>query len=220
MRAEARYVRTLRSLARESASEVLSLLLARTDASAPGGYAEHVERIIEGVRIRVGVAFDRHAAELSKANGKAMRVQGIQASDLGLDAVIAKRRAENVDLVVKAQRIYAASVKEVFEDPSNDGLAVDVLKGKLLERGSVSESRAELIARDQTLKMNGEITKTRQENAGIDSYVWTTASDERVRDEHAALDGETFSWSSPPSVGHPGADYQCRCVAIPVIPDL
>lgn len=137
-----------------------------------------------------------------------------------IQAEIAKRRDENIQLVVKAGREYADSVAEIFGDPENDGLRTEDLKVKLLARGGVSESRAELIARDQTLKLAGAITEIRQRNAGVDEYIWSTSLDERVRDEHAALEGERFSWSSPPAIGHPGQDFQCRCVAVPVVDDL
>ena len=122
-------------------------------------------------------------------------------------------------VLIEHQRLHDFVV-EIFEAPDVNGMRVEELQRKLEERGDISESRAELVARDQTLKLNGAITQIRQENAGIDAYTWSTSLDERVREEHVALEGQTFSWASPPAVGHPGEDYQCRCVAIPVIPAL
>lgn len=216
---EARYVRALRALSKEVSKDVASFLLGHTDAKRPG-FEEYITRVIEGIPVRVGAIFDRHAKSVSATNKKAMRAVGIKSLDLGIDEAIAKRRAENIDLVVKAQRAYAQSVQDIFEDPSNEGLRVEDLQAKLVERGDVSESRAELIARDQTLKLNGAITEIRQTNAGVTEYVWSTSLDERVREEHAALEGQTFSWDSAPDVGHPGEDFQCRCVAVPVIAEL
>lgn len=127
-------------------------------------------------------------------------------------------RDASIQLVEQAARVYAQQVREVFDRPDfTEGRRWEDLRDELLERADVSESRAELIARDQTLKLNGAINRARQEGAGIDRYVWSTSGDERVREEHDALDGETFSWDSPPEPGHPGQDFQCRCVAIPVI---
>ena len=44
-----------------------------------------------------------------------------------------------------------------------------------------------------------------------------------MRKDHKRLNGKIFSWNDPPVIdtrtgrrGHPGDDYQCRCVAIPV----
>lgn len=221
-RAEAGYVAALTRVARDVASETMAWLSTRLDAKATGGELEqHVLGIVLRTAERVGPSYDRMSGSVNSANKRGLRVVGVQAlSDHRVAPEIAKRRAENVDLVVKAGRAYAESVREIFDDPENDGLRVEELAAKLRERGDVSASRAELIARDQTLKLNGALTQIRQENAGISSYVWSTSLDERVREEHASLEGQTFAWSSPPEPGHPGEDYQCRCVAIPVIEGL
>lgn len=79
------------------------------------------------------------------------------------------------------------------------------------------KARAQLIARDQIGKFNGQLTKQRQTGIGVEEYDWATSRDARVRPSHAALDGKRFSWKKPPDVGHPGEDYQCRCSAIPVM---
>ena len=69
-----------------------------------------------------------------------------------------------------------------------------------------------------------------QEDAGCTKYRWSSSKDSRVRDCHRALDGKIFRWDDPPEMWyetkadrvytgrhcHPGEDYCCRCVAIPV----
>lgn len=84
-----------------------------------------------------------------------------------------------------------------------------------------SRRRAELIARDQTAKINGQIQKAQQEDAGITEYIWYTVGDSRVRRSHSSLNGKKFSWNDPPVNDdgrkcHPGEDYQCRCIGRPV----
>ena len=54
------------------------------------------------------------------------------------------------------------------------------LQGRLRAIGRITDNRARLIARDQTAKMRGKIDELRQQDAGIDSYIWRTAQDERV----------------------------------------
>lgn len=44
-------------------------------------------------------------------------------------------------------------------------------------------------------------------------YIWRTRRDSKVRSSHAANDGKIFSWDNPPSTGHPGVGYGCRCRA-------
>ena len=60
-------------------------------------------------------------------------------------------------------------------------------------------------------------------DADCEHYTWMTWGDDRVRPDHARLDGTRQSWHSPPIVnlatgktGHPGDDYGCRCIAAPV----
>jgi SPP1 gp7 family putative phage head morphogenesis protein len=50
-------------------------------------------------------------------------------------------------------------------------------------------------------------------------YTWRTAGDDKVRHAHAALNGQVFSWSSPPEGGHPGTAHNCRCWAEPYFGD-
>ncbi len=218
---EARYVRALRGAMRSLADELFTAATAKTDAVLPSTFNLIAAQAIAALPGKVAPIFDRHARTLADANKKGLRVVGIKPGlDLGLAARVAMAREESIAYVVKAGREYAESVREVFSKPENFGLRVEDLKEQLRERGDVTEARAELIARDQTLKLNGAITEIRQKEAGVDSYVWSTSLDERVRPEHASLEGQTFAWSSPPSVGHPGEDFQCRCVAVPVIPEL
>lgn len=88
------------------------------------------------------------------------------------------------------------------------------------EVGNIAK-RANLIARDQVNKLNGQLTFLRQSELGITKYVWRTMQDERVRDSHRAKDGNEYSWDSPPAdTGHPGEDYNCRCYAEPVLSTL
>lgn len=82
----------------------------------------------------------------------------------------------------------------------------------------ITHRRAKLIARDQTTKLNASLTKLRQEEVGVEEYIWQTSGDERVRPTHKANDGKKFKWDSPPAkTGHPGHDVNCRCVARPVL---
>lgn len=177
------------------------------------------------IRAMVGKAFDSMWDSVYKAhveNSTLPRITIGNAAGPGsrLSQLYEKKREENIKLVENAQRVYSDQVREVFSNPDNFGVRVEELQAQLLERGNVSESRAELIARDQTLKTLGGINEARQKEAGVNSYTWSTSNDERVRDEHAELEGQVFSWDSPPEPGNPSEDYQCRCIGIPVIEEL
>ena len=134
--------------------------------------------------------------------------------------------ASNADLVKSLTGTALDRMKTIVSEGVRRGTRVGEISQALQEELGVSTRRASLIARDQTLKLFGEIAETQQRAAGIDEYTWSTSDDERVRDAHEELDGTLQKWSDPPVVdprtgrrGHPGSDYQCRCVAIPVMPD-
>ncbi|MDZ5762069.1 Phage-domain containing protein [Candidatus Cyrtobacter comes] len=55
-----------------------------------------------------------------------------------------------------------------------------------------------------------------QEEAIPQIYVWRTIGDEKVRTSHQ--ENKIFTKNNPPATGgHPGADYNCRCIAEPYI---
>lgn len=99
----------------------------------------------------------------------------------------------------------------------------------------ITRRHAKLIARDQTSKLNGSLTKLRQQELGVTQYIWQTSLDERVRKTHKALEGKTCRWDDPTvfldresgkwkkrsSIGgsetHPSVDVNCRCVPLAVL---
>jgi SPP1 gp7 family putative phage head morphogenesis protein len=138
---------------------------------------------------------------------------------------------ENVSLITTAMlpgdttRIRPSMLDDIGEtvlEAWRSGQRVEVLRDTIRERFQVSNSRASFIARDQVLSLNGQITQKRQTTAGISFYDWDTSRDEKVRPYHRRLHGTRQRWDRPPEVApgrhaHPGGDYGCRCLAIPVM---
>lgn len=177
-------------------------------------------QVLETVRRDVPDLTARAARDVSGHNARQMRrLVGVDPRvDPGTGPVIDTFREENLRLITNLSEEMLDRVGAIVKDFL--GGRVEDLADELQKGLDFSESRANLVARDQTLKLNGQLTRVRQQNAGISEYVWTTSRDERVRPEHQDLDGQTFRWDNPPSPGHPGEDYQCRCTAYPVIPGL
>lgn len=95
-----------------------------------------------------------------------------------------------------------------------NGTSIKELKSQIKARYGVSDYRAKLIAQDQTLKLNGDLTRYRLQSVGVREYVWRSVQDSRVRPEHAERNGKTYTWDTPPSGGlHPGQEVRCRCRA-------
>ena len=84
-----------------------------------------------------------------------------------------------------------------------------------MRMAEVNEKRAALIACDQVGKLNSQLAQLEQMNQGVDSYIWVTMGDSRVRPAHAARQGKRFAWDDPPSDGHPGWAIRCRCTSSP-----
>lgn len=247
-RAERRYVISLRAVVRgihvvynDYLQRVIEETSAKVDAKGPskpasGKVKQDVERLEKAVRSQIGSKvkpiFNVMAGEVMKASARTSReIFLVQPKNIGVDKIVQTAQDFNVKLVEDANRFYSKQVRDIFTDQDNFGRPVDALKKELIARSQVSESRAELIARDQTLKTNAAINGARQESSGITKYVWSTSLDSRVRGtpdgvwpnaeiSHYDLEGKIFSWDDPPEPGHPGEDYQCRCIALPYIEDL
>lgn len=133
---------------------------------------------------------------------------------------------ENVDLIQGVSDAVAEDIASVIGDAWAGGARWEQIRRQVGERLSVGSARLELIARDQVLKLNADLTRERHERVGIVSYRWSTSKDSRVRSAHKALEGNTYRYAEPPIVDartgrrdNPGRDFQCRCVAIPIFPD-
>lgn len=161
----------------------------------------------------------RNAGVLLKANASAVsELTGIKGLARFEPSMVTAWRKENTDLIVSLVKDQVEELKSQILERTQ-GLRVEEIQALIQERFSVSASRAELIARDQTLKLNAQMSRENFKRAGVSRYVWTTTRDERVREEHEALDGQTFSFDDPPEPGNPGEDFQCRCTAFPVFDD-
>ncbi len=94
-----------------------------------------------------------------------------------------------------------------------------------------TDTRARIIARDQTSKINTAINQARQQEIGIEEYIWRTRKDTRVvgkpgglypngnraHGNHWEREGQVYRWDRPPADGHPGYAINCRCFSEPII---
>lgn len=156
-------------------------------------------------------------------------------SDLAIRATMEKALATNIDLIVSIPRELNSQVLTQFQRVfDKKGFDQQAMLDALERRFKVAGSRAKLIARDQTGKIIGDLNKERQTGMGIKSYIWQTSEDERVvgtpggefpegnfvHGNHFERNGKEFLWAVPPFDGHPGQPINCRCVNLPIIPEL
>lgn len=200
------------------------------------------QEILQGVAQTIDV---KQAAEHQKQMKAALGVE-LVTPEPWRKAVITDFVAQNQDLVTSLTDGALDSFKAVTSAGIRQGLRVEDIAAQLEDRLSVTKGKAALLARDQTLKLFGELTELRQKNVGVEEYDWDTSKDERVRGNpaglypnsnpsHFAMEGKRCRWDDPtvywdgeewaprsaingPEL-HPGQDYQDRCQAIPVLPD-
>lgn len=158
-----------------------------------------------------------------REQSKILRLPGLATPQSAKLAVPIWREA-NVDLIQSIPKEDILRMDLVLEKAYSEGWPVADLAAEIESQFSVTSSRAALIARDQTMKLNAQITQETHLSVGVTEYTWSTSRDSRVRDGHRSLDKTRHSYSDPPVVddkgrrAHPGEDYQCRCVAIPILP--
>ncbi len=129
--------------------------------------------------------------------------------------------SQNAKLIRSLPKQELDQISQIIERGLQEGSRFHSMTQSIQERFGITRRRARLIARDQTSKLNASLTKLRQQELGVEEYIWQTAGDERVRPTHRAHDGKKFRWDNPPKdSGHPGTDINCRCIAVPVLEGL
>jgi SPP1 gp7 family putative phage head morphogenesis protein len=163
-------------------------------------------------------AYSRMEKKVVKANGSAMRGLGldVREGDEHLQGMVRSARERSLSFIRQHLTTYAQDVRDIITDPDNFGLSAKEIAAQIEERAGVAASRAETVARDQTLRFNRELTKERHRDAGVTQFEWSTSMDERVRPEHQALEGKVFDWANPPEEID---DINCRCTQVPIIPN-
>lgn len=146
------------------------------------------------------------------------RVDIFTGAPAGVQAAIAQFEAQNVALIKSIAPESLGRMHSKIVEAVREGRTLRDATAMVRDEFGVSDRRAKLIARDQIGKLNGDITRLRQENIGVDSYTWRGLLDARERPEHVAREGKVFAWNKPPEDGHPGQPIRCRCTAEPILP--
>lgn len=132
---------------------------------------------------------------------------------------------QNIKLYIKNfAEEEISSLRESVEKNAMRGYRFDNLKDMIQQRYGVTGRKAKFLARQETALFMSKYREQRFSQAGVTTYKWSTAHDERVRDDHKRLNGRVFSYDQPPitdrSTGarnSPGQDFNCRCLDIPIL---
>ena len=168
-------------------------------------------------------AFQRQAVtrQLTDALGVGFWV-GRRFNEQQTSDLVDKWIGTNVDLIESIPQTYFGKVEAMVRKSVSEGMRVEELSDKIMAMGNVAQAHANLIARDQTLKLYGGLNRERQKSVGIEKYIWRGVLDEAEREMHIELEGRVITWGDPPvtneagDTNDPGEDYQCRCSAEPI----
>ena len=179
----------------------------------------------------VSSLFVKNAALVNRRRfNKSMKSFGLDifGDSPSVDDLISGSAWENAKLIESIPTKYLENVQSTVMTNVRAGNRPSAMAKQLQEQFGVTERRAQMIARDQTAKLNGDLTKQRQQSSGFEYFQWIDSNDERVRKRHNQIENKVtaygkgiYRWDFPPlsSKGTPiipGQDYNCRCIAAPV----
>jgi len=144
---------------------------------------------------------------------------------------------QNSQLIKNMTENELQRVSGIVQRGLQEGSGLESVTDNIEKSFGITRRHAKLIARDQTSKLNGSLTKLRDQELGIKNYVWQTSGDERVRASHKALDGKLCRWDDPTvyynenskkwvkrtsamTKVHVSQDVNCRCQALADFSDL
>ena len=124
--------------------------------------------------------FNRRRTIESLRESLGIDVAGIISEDMTEDIDIMRYEAARLIKTIPQEYMFrvADRVLQAFKGipmPENR-----TLQQQIKEEFKVTKGRAKVIARDQTSKINTSLTAIRQQEIGIEMYVWRTMQDERV----------------------------------------
>lgn len=196
---------------------------------ALGDALDGIQRDFAGIAaadpIDASVTIKRMDSKFNRAYGDALGTEGLS------DAAKARLNKEYVSSLTPYINEFSngmiGELREMVAENAREGYRFDSLVGRIQNRYSVSLSKAAFLARNETSRFISKHRMERFEDAGVTEYVWQTAGDTEVRPDHKKLNGRTFKYTEPPVVdestgrrANAGEDYNCRCVANPILPGV
>src|SRR5690606_35027727 len=122
-------------------------------------------------------------AKLEKGVGKAMGVDVAQiAKSEGLTTALDASIRSNVQLIQSIPAEYLDKIERIINTETIKRRSGTSIIEQIRAVYPVTENRARFIARDQSAKVNGDITRERQTATGVRGYRWRTVGDGAVRE--------------------------------------
>jgi SPP1 gp7 family putative phage head morphogenesis protein len=193
---------------------VILAKLRRTLSAVIAPPPERIEPIGEGVERHVGRVFSAEA----KAQGVSKAVQAAGADVFTASEVAAWSRTQ-AQLILQLGERYLDELEAITNKAAALGTETSEVVKQYQARFDVNQRRADFIARNEIGNLNAQLTEETHKAAGVEEFVWVDSGDDKVRDLHEEIAGQTFPYpQGHPTEGLPGQPFNCRCVAKPKIP--
>lgn len=139
--------------------------------------------------------------------------------------IIAESWGTNLNLYIKKwSQKNILDLREKIQPHVMAGGRAQGLVKVIQDNYGVGARKAKFLARQETALLMSKFQETRYKDIGIQKYRWSDSHDRKVRHDHHELNGKVFRFDSPPvsnrktgARNNPGQDYNCRCVAIPLV---
>lgn len=221
--------RLLRSIAKVMREQIIPSYRSELITDARESDFEALRRVIKGLLLATNETVKRllelesikHTERFATAARSAFKIDlagVIEAEDL--EKYLERAALRNAGLVTGMTDDLVKKIQMITTNSLIKGDTVGALRKKLKAEFEISDRRAQLIARDQTAKLNADLNKVRHLQAGVTSYVWRTSRDERVRARHARIDNVKYDYNEPTGAEdglEPGQPIRCRCIAQGVV---
>jgi len=243
-RSEIQYNQTLQRIVNAIKKDIDERLIPAIEAAAPEYVADAWGMDIQGVidtllakwtsrpfrRLAERLASRFVRTTLSTIDRQQKRSFGIDVLQVSpeIRATMEAAAIQNANLIKSIPERYLNNVANSVLTNMRTGLLPREVAKQIENEYGVTQRRARFIARDQTAKVNGELTKQRQLDAGYLYFKWLDGDDERVRASHRAIAEAdvgygkgVYRWDDLPTNERgeriqPGSDFNCRCSSRPV----
>lgn len=243
LRVGSEYNTELQKLVLRIKKDVQASLLPAVEAEVPNytadAWPQRIQDIIDRLRLTyemptfnalasmIAARFVRNTLNFADRKNKGFGIEVFNGSSTKLDNYLEAATIQNANLIKSIPQKYLDDVANTVQTGMRNGVLPKFIARDLEEKFGIASRRAKFIARDQSAKAYGEITKQRQIDAGFEYFEWVDAHDSRVRHRHREIANGDVGYgkgvyryddlplSSDGSPIQPGSDYNCRCIGRP-----
>ena len=162
-----------------------------------------------GIRLEI-TPIIRYASKVKAAVETNIDIYDVEITD---EIVLNQLRSMQLDLVTGLSDDIKKKLAFELRDGLMKGEGIPKLQNRIRQVFEVSKSRAEMIARTESIRVFNTSAVRRYEQAGIRKWRWVTALDERTCSICFPLNGRVYRIGEAPPPAHP----RCRCTVVPVI---